>query len=103
MTTTREMLEQGIVKPLRQQSKRVSLIEASVNTTIGFILSWSFTLTFMWLLNIKMSFHQLWWYTCFMTVVSVMRSYVLRRMFNSEFWRRFAWGRPRIYPSGTIR
>lgn len=74
---------------LRTQSKRASLAEAITNTTIGFCLSWGATLSFMYLLGITMSFHQLWWYTWFMTLVSVVRSYALRRMFNAEFWKRW--------------
>jgi membrane protein implicated in regulation of membrane protease activity len=70
------------------QSRTWSFIEACTNTIIGFFLSWFFTLTFIWLLDIIMTFNQLWWYTVFMTVVSVVRSYALRRLFNSEFWKR---------------
>jgi Flp pilus assembly protein TadB len=103
MTTTREMLEQGIVKPLRQQSKRVSLLEASVNTVIGFALASFCTWIIVKIYGLQMTFQQNFILVGWMTLVSVIRGYVLRRMFNSEFWRRFAWGRPRIYPSGTIR
>lgn len=74
---------------LRTQTKRVSMVEALTNTAIGFCLSWIATLSFMYLLDITMSFHQLWWYTWFMTLVSVVRGYVLRRMFNAEFWKRW--------------
>lgn len=74
---------------LRTQSKRASFAEACANTAIGFIISWGATLTCMWLLNFTMSFVQLWWYTVFMTVVSVARGYVLRRMWNAEWWKKF--------------
>lgn len=88
MPSTRELLASGELKSVvvKVQSRRASAVESIVNTTIGFCLSWICTLSFMWLLDIKMSFHQLWWYTWFMTGVSVARSYCVRRMWNSEWW-----------------
>jgi hypothetical protein len=74
---------------LRSQSRKASLAEAVANTTIGFVISWGATLTAMWLVGFSMTFHQLWWYTWFMTIVSVVRSYWVRRMWNAEWWKRF--------------
>lgn len=86
--STRELLEQGKLKSVavKVQSKRASAVESIANTTIGFIISWAATLSAMHFLNIKMSFNQLWWYTWFMTGVSVLRTYCVRRMWNSEWW-----------------
>lgn len=75
--------------PLRTQSRKASLAEAVANTFIGFIISWCATLTCMWLLDIHMSFSQLWWYTWFMTGISIVRGYALRRAWNAEWWKRF--------------
>jgi hypothetical protein len=74
---------------VKAQSRVASAVESIVNTTIGFCISWVATLTCMKLLGIQMSFHQLWWYTWFMTAVSVARSYCVRRMWNSEWWLRW--------------
>lgn len=74
---------------LRTQSRRASLAEAVANTTIGFCISWIATLTAMHLVGFTLTFHQLWWYTWFMTGVSVVRSYYVRRLWNSEWWKAF--------------
>jgi membrane protein implicated in regulation of membrane protease activity len=66
-----------------KQSKRESLVEASLNTASGFIVSlfvWQFIAaplfgyTVTWRDNVLL--------TALFTVVSVLRSYVWRRFFN---------------------
>lgn len=79
------------VHETKGQTKKLSFIEAVTNTFIGFIISWFATTFFLYhVLNIKMTFNELWWYTWFMTAISIARGYVLRRLFNSEFWKKYA-------------
>lgn len=73
----------------RRQSKKGSLAEAVANTAIGYVIAWAASLFFFWLLNIKMSMHDLWWYTWFMTLISVIRGYYVRRLWETEWWKRF--------------
>lgn len=74
---------------LRTQSRLASFIEAIANTIIGFFISvtaqW---FMFLWL-GIKATPMQFIWLSIAMTVLSVARSYFLRRMWNAEWWKRF--------------
>lgn len=99
MTTqsTREFLEKGF----RTQSKRVSAIEAVVNTVVGLLLASFCTWLICIAYDIPMTMHQNFVMVGWMTVVSVIRGYVLRRLFNSEFWRHWKWGKPK--PKGPIQ
>lgn len=71
-----------------EQSRKESLIEASLNTLSGFLVSY-----FMWLFVVAPLFGiesnpvESFWITCLFTVVSVARSYVWRRLFVNKFWR----------------
>lgn len=64
------------------QSKRGSLIEAVVNTAVGFALSWLTGLVAYPLLGVQVSHAQNIAVVCIFTVVSLVRSFVLRRLFN---------------------
>lgn len=74
---------------LRTQSRLASFIEAVSNTVIGFFIS----VTAQWMLfhlyGIKATVTQFVWLSIWMTVLSVVRSYVLRRMWNAEWWTKF--------------
>lgn len=67
------------------QSRKESLLEATLNTLSGFVLSY-----LVWMLvaaplfNIPVNHHDTFWITCLFTVVSVGRSYVWRRLFNKR-------------------
>lgn len=66
------------------QSKRASLLEALVNVTVGFLVSlivWTFVVVPIW--NLPVSMHENLQITLLFTAVSVARSYVWRRVFNS--------------------
>jgi hypothetical protein len=71
------------------QSRKESLLEATLNTLSGFILSY-----LVWMLvaaplfNIPVNHTETFWITCLFTVVSVARSYVWRRLFNNKFFGR---------------
>lgn len=64
------------------QSKKGSVIEACVNTFIGFLISLAANPVACWLFNVKMNANQMGLYVLFFTVLSVIRSYVIRRFFN---------------------
>lgn len=71
-----------------RQSKLESLIEASLNTASGFVVSlfvWQFIAAPLF------GYHVTWkdnfLLTALFTVVSVMRSYIWRRLFNRKFYK----------------
>lgn len=66
------------------QSKLGSLIEAIINTAIGFIVSFVAWPVAAWITGISYTTGQHWAVVAFFTVVSVARSYVIRRWFNAR-------------------
>lgn len=74
---------------LRTQSRLASLIEAVANTLIGFCISVSAQWGLFHLYGIKATPSQFIWLSIWMTVLSVVRSYCLRRAWNAEWWKRF--------------
>lgn len=64
------------------QSRRRSLTEAITNTAVGFALSWLTGMVAYPLLGIKVSNAQNAAVVVVFTVVSLARSYTLRRLFN---------------------
>lgn len=68
------------------QTKIESLIEAIVNTFIGFLI----TITFLPIVNricgIHMTGGQMGLSTLLFTIISVVRGFVIRRFFNNLFW-----------------
>lgn len=75
----------------QSQSRKESLLEATLNTLSGFVLSY-----LVWMLvaaplfNIPVNHTETFWITCLFTVVSVARSYLWRRLFVNKFWRKDA-------------
>lgn len=67
-----------------KQSKIDSLMEAVVNTAIGFIISLITWIILAWLMGIPLTFAENLFITGVFTVVSIARSYTLRRMFNGR-------------------
>jgi hypothetical protein len=67
------------------QSKAMSFLEAVVNTLVGLLIAYFAQSWFLKLLGVPISDAQNWALVGFMTVVSIARSYMLRRAFNSEF------------------
>lgn len=66
------------------QSRIDSFMEAATNTCIGLVIS-ELTLLFVnWLYALKMSPSQNFGYVSIFTVISVIRSYTLRRIFNGK-------------------
>lgn len=75
------------VMSLRQQSRKASFAEAVANTLIGLLIAFWATHLICRLNGIPMSWSDNFVLTGWMTVVSVLRGYVLRRAWNSEFWK----------------
>jgi hypothetical protein len=69
------------------QTRAQSMIEAVVNTLAGFWLSVAVVAWLFPLVGVQLSFADNLAATSIMTVVSVVRSYVFRRVFNWLQWR----------------
>jgi hypothetical protein len=69
------------------QSKRASLVEAIANTLIGLAVAFAAQAVICWAYNIPLSASDNLIIVAWMTVISVVRSYVIRRAWNSEFWK----------------
>ncbi len=76
---------------LRSQSKLASLVESVVNTLVGLVIAMGATFVICWAYSIPMTLSQNFILTSWMTVISVLRGYVIRRLWNAEFWK--SWGR----------
>jgi len=63
------------------QSRRMSFIEAKANAVIGLLVSWLFTYLCLPLFGLKPSMLEATWITACYFVLSMARSYVLRRVF----------------------
>jgi hypothetical protein len=66
-----------------KQTRLISLIETSLNTAIGFVLSytaWPFVAAWR---DLPSSASDQFWITCAFTVLSVARGYAVRRWFNN--------------------
>lgn len=64
------------------QTKKQSFIEASINTFIGFVISYASTFIIFPLMGFNSSASKNIIITLFFTVVSIFRGYVVRRLFN---------------------
>lgn len=65
------------------QSKKNSLIEAVTNTAIGFVISLLSTFLIFPIVGIESTSSKNVIITIFFTLISILRSYFLRRLFNS--------------------
>lgn len=77
----------------RAQSKKASLTEAFANTLIGLCIAYGMNIILYAAYHIPISGSQTFAITMWMTLVSVIRSYVLRRLWNSEWWKRWRFTR----------
>jgi len=71
------------------QSKAMSLLEAVVNTIVGLVVAMIATAAICKAYSIPMTWENNFIITFWMTVISIARSYLLRRIFNMG-WRRCA-------------
>jgi len=72
-----------------RQSKLASLAEAVVSTFVGLGIAMVATAVICWAYDIPMTWENNFIITAWMTVISIARSYLIRRVFNSEFWKRW--------------
>ena len=66
------------------QSKRESMIESLTSTTIGIIIGIVLNLTILPIFGYPVSLSDSLWISVIFTVVSIIRSYIIRRWFNSK-------------------
>ena len=66
------------------QSKKQSLIESLTSTTIGIIIGVVLNLTILPIFGYPVSLSDSLWISLIFTAISVVRSYVVRRIFNSK-------------------
>jgi hypothetical protein len=64
------------------QSRRGSIFEVTMNIFTGFIVSWILTYYLMLWFGYSMTVSRAWSITSIYTVVSIIRSYFWRRIFN---------------------
>ena len=72
-----------------KQSKLESIVEITLNTASGFVLSWAI---YKWAVipyrDFFIAYGEAFWVTVLFTVVSLVRSYVWRRFFNAGIHKR---------------
>jgi len=66
------------------QTKTQSFIEAIMNVAIDFFTTMAFSPLIYWICDVKLRGGQMWSVTTLFTILSVVRSYVLRRFFNKR-------------------
>jgi hypothetical protein len=66
-----------------KQSRRDSLIEAVVNTFIGFVITCIVSPFLYWIVDVRLNVFQLGTANLLFTLVSVIRNYFVRRYFAS--------------------
>lgn len=69
------------------QTKLGSLIEAIINTAIGFAINFTANLLIFPLFGFQLSLGSNFALGCIYTVISVVRSYCIRRWFNARLHR----------------
>lgn len=74
---------------MSEQSRKGSFIEAVVATAIGFVLGLGAQMALFPLFGLETSFSNHAWMVAVFTAISFVRSYWVRRLFNSSPWRRF--------------
>lgn len=71
-----------------KQTRLMSLLESIINITVGFGISLGAQIVFLPMLGVVVDFHQNLIFALIMTVISIVRSYVLRRVFEAFRIRR---------------
>lgn len=64
------------------QKRKHSLIEAITNTAAGFIVSFLIQIVIYPIMDIPVRFSQNIIITCVFTLASILRGYIIRRIFN---------------------
>lgn len=71
-----------------KQSKLMSWLESVINIAVGFGISLAAQMFFLPLLGVAIDFHQNLFFALIMTVISLLRSFLLRRLFEALHIRR---------------
>jgi hypothetical protein len=71
-----------------KQSRLMSWMESLINIAVGFGISLLAQMYFLPLLGVNIDFHQNLMFALIMTVISILRSYSLRRIFEAMHIRR---------------
>ena len=66
------------------QTKKQSLIESLTSTTIGIIIGIVLNLTILPISGYPVSLSDSLWISVIFTAISIIRSYIIRRCFNSK-------------------
>ena len=66
------------------QTKKQSFIESLTSTTIGIIIGIVLNLTILPIFGYPVSLSDSLWISVIFTIVSIIRSYIIRRWFNSK-------------------
>ena len=66
------------------QTKKQSMIESLTSTTIGIIIGILLNLTILPIFGYPVSVSDSLWISIIFTIVSIIRSYIIRRWFNSR-------------------
>ena len=70
------------------QSRLSSFVEAVVNTAFGFVFSFAIQKILNKAYEVQMSDATAAWFVVWFTIASLARSYIIRRLWNNEFWKR---------------
>lgn len=71
-----------------RQSKLGSFVEAVANTAVGYLIALVCMRIIMWAYGFPMGTRETSIVVAWMTVVSVVRGYIIRRLWNAQFWKR---------------
>jgi len=71
------------------QSRLASGIEAIANTVFGFTIQVSAQYGLFVFFDVQITTGEFWLFSGAMTVLSVARGYMIRRLWNMEWWKRF--------------
>lgn len=71
------------------QSRLASGIEAVANTAFGFTIQVAAQYGLFVFFDVQITTAQFWTFSAAMTLLSVARGYMIRRLWNMEWWKRF--------------
>lgn len=72
-----------------KQSKKASIVEAIVNQIIAFVLSLILQLYMFPLFGIFIDIKTNVYIILSFSLLSIIRSYIIRRLWNNEFWKNY--------------
>lgn len=65
------------------QTKKGSFYEALTNTIVGWTINYVANILILPKFGLMVTYEQAFWIGCIFTVISIIRSYVMRRVFNA--------------------